>query len=57
MSKLPSVSVRGLDRLSLWLMAAAMVLIIGLNSHGGPGAGLAWHHLGWPLIACSLLLG
>jgi len=44
-------------RLSLWLMAAAMVLIIGLKSHGGPTAGLPWHVFGWPLAAASLVVG
>lgn len=43
-------------RASLWLMAAAMVLVIGLKSHGGPAPGLAWHWLGWPCLAGSLLL-
>ncbi len=41
---------------SLWLMTAAMVLIIGLKSHAGPVPGFAWHYLGWPLLAASLFL-
>ena len=44
-------------RASLWLLAGAMVLIIGLKSHGQPVAGLAWHWLGWPLLAAGLVLG
>lgn len=43
-------------RASLWLMTAAMVLIIGMKSHGGPFAGVPWHHFGWPLLATSLVL-
>ncbi|PIE75861.1 hypothetical protein CSA17_05255 [bacterium DOLJORAL78_65_58] len=43
-------------RLSLWLMTAAMVLIIGLKSHGGPLPGVPWHYLGWPLVGASLAL-
>jgi len=41
-------------RASLWLMTAAMVLIIGLKSHGGPVESIEWHHLGWPMLAISL---
>ena len=41
-------------RVSLWSMAAAMVLIIGLKSHGGPVSGMDWHWLGWPLVALGL---
>jgi len=43
-------------RLSLWLMAAAMVLVIGLKSHGEFAPGLRWHWLGWPLAAAGLVL-
>ncbi len=41
-------------RLSLWSLAGAMVLIIGLKSHGGPAAGAPWHLFGWPLVALGL---
>ncbi|MCP4290823.1 MAG: CPBP family intramembrane metalloprotease [bacterium] len=44
------------QRMSLWLMTAAMVVIIGLKSHAGPTPELNWHWLGWPLMAASLLL-
>jgi len=37
-------------RLSLWLLAAAMVLIVGLKSVG------PWHWWGWPLILASVFL-
>jgi len=43
-------------RASLWLMTGAMVLIIGLKSHGGPANGISWHYLGWPLMAASMIL-
>jgi len=43
-------------RLSLWTLTAAMVLIIGLKSHGGPAPGVPWHYLGWPLVGASLAL-
>lgn len=50
-----------LKRTSLWLMTAAMVLIIGMKSHGGPGGWedpwFNWHWLGWPLVAASLFTG
>lgn len=46
-----------LKRASLWLLAGAMVLLIGLKSHGGPVPGVAWHWLGWPVLAAGLLLG
>ena len=40
----------------MWLMAAAMVLVIGLKSYDGPVAGLPWHLFGWPLMGLSLIL-
>ena len=40
-------------RISLWLMAAAMVFIIGLKSYSGAGP-VPWHVFGWPLMAASL---
>ena len=43
-------------RFSMWLMAAAMVLIVGLKSYSGPIEGVAWHWFGWPLMAVSLYL-
>jgi len=42
-------------RLSLWLMAAGMVLVVGLKSV--PHLGIAWHWFGFPLIALALLVG
>ena len=47
------VTASGPKRLSLWLMTAAMVLIIGLKSYSGLGP-IPWHFLGWPLVAASL---
>ena len=46
-----------MKRASLWSLAAAMVLIIGLKSHGGPVAGSSWHWLGWPFLALGLFTG
>lgn len=46
-----------LKRFSMWALAVAMVLIIGLKSHGGPVPEVAWHWLGWPLIAAGLITG
>lgn len=43
-------------RISLWLMTAAMVLIIGLKGHGGPAESIPWHFLGWPPLLASILL-
>jgi Type II CAAX prenyl endopeptidase Rce1-like len=55
------IHVGGAKRGSLWLMTAAMVLIIGLKSHGGPVPGvwpqLAWHWLGWPVLIGGVWLG
>ena len=56
MSEAVSLPVSGAKRLSLWLTAAAMVLIIGLKSHAPPLAGIPWHVLGWPLLAAGLLI-
>ncbi|MBU8870885.1 MAG: CPBP family intramembrane metalloprotease [Gemmatimonadales bacterium] len=48
-------------RASLWSLTAAMVLIIGLKSHGGPLPAslplLHWHWIGWPLVAAGLWFG
>ncbi|MCB1184274.1 CPBP family intramembrane metalloprotease [bacterium] len=44
-------------RASLWLLTAAMVLVIGLKSYAPPVAGIPWHAFGWPLLAAGLLLG
>jgi hypothetical protein len=46
-----------LKRTGMWLLALSMVLIIGLKSHGGPVDGVAWHWLGWPLLAAGLWTG
>jgi len=43
-----------LRRASLWLVTAAMVLVIGLKSHAPPVAGIPWHAFGWPLLAAGL---
>lgn len=43
-------------RASLWLSAAAMVLVIGLKSYPAPLAGIPWHAPGWILLAASLSL-
>ncbi|MFT5233977.1 MAG: hypothetical protein ACI9UK_001483 [Candidatus Krumholzibacteriia bacterium] len=48
--------VNGAMRLSLWLMAAAMLLIIGLKSVAPVVAGIPWHYIGWPMVAGSLLV-
>ena len=42
-------------RTSLWLMAAAMVLVVGLKSV--PSAGVPWHWLGFPLVLAALVVG
>ena len=44
-------------RASLWSLAAAMVLVIGLKSHGGPVAGLPWHWPGWLFLAAGVVAG
>ena len=44
-------------RASLWLMTAAMVLVIGLKSYAPPVAGIPWHVFGWPLLVGSVVLG
>jgi hypothetical protein len=41
-------------RVSLWLVTAAMVLIIGLKSYPPPVAGIPWHAFGWPLLAAGV---
>lgn len=41
---------------SLWMMTAAMVLIIGLKSHDDPLSGVPWHSFGWPLAIGSVAL-
>jgi len=46
--------VNGVMRLSLWLMAAAMLLIIGLKSIAPAVASIPWHYMGWPLLAASI---
>lgn len=43
-------------RMSLWLMTAAMILIIGLKGHGEAFPQVPWHYLGWPLLLASLIL-
>ena len=42
-------------RISLWLTAAAMILVIGLRSV--PHVGLPWHWFGFPLLVVSLWIG
>ncbi len=44
-----------LRRASLWLTAAAMVLVIGLKSYPPPVAHVPWHAFGWPLLAAALV--
>ena len=49
-----------LKRASLWLITAAMVLVIGLKSHAPlalPLGPVAWHWLGWVALAAGLLAG
>ena len=43
-------------RASLWLVTAAMVLVIGLKSYPPPLAGIPWHAFGWPFLAAGILL-
>ncbi len=43
-----------LRRASLWLVTAAMVLVIGLKSYPPPLAGVPWHVFGWPLLAAGV---
>ena len=44
-----------LRRASLWLVTAAMVLVIGLKSYPPPVADVPWHAFGWPLLAAGVL--
>jgi hypothetical protein len=44
-----------LRRTSLWLITAAMVLLIGLKSHAGPWGLPDWRVFGWPLVVAALL--
>ena len=53
MNDTPLLTATSSKRTSLWLMAAAMVFIIGLKSYSGFGP-VPWHFLGWPLMAGSL---
>lgn len=46
----------GAKRLSMWLMTAAMVLVIGLKSYGPPVAGIPWHIFGWPLLVAGVVV-
>ena len=55
MTDISPVTATTTKRTSLWLMAAAMVFIIGLKSHGGPGSA-PWHVFGWPLMAAGLAI-
>ncbi|MFO7653458.1 MAG: type II CAAX endopeptidase family protein [Candidatus Krumholzibacteriia bacterium] len=43
-------------RVSLWMMAAAMVLVVGLKSVPDPGP-VAWHWPGFALAAAALVVG
>ena len=43
-----------LRRASLWLVTAAMLLVIGLKSYPPPVAGVPWHAFGWVLLAAGL---
>ena len=54
MNDTPLVTATPAKRASLWLMAAAMVFIIGLKSHGGPVPSVPWHFFGWPLMAAGM---
>ena len=55
MTETPLVTATPAKRASLWLMASAMVFIIGLKSYSGFGS-VPWHFLGWPLMAASLFI-
>lgn len=54
MNDTPLVTATPAKRASLWLMAAGVVFIIGLKSHGGPVAAVPWHFFGWPLMAAGM---
>ena len=56
MSDTAVLTVTPLKRASLWLAALAMVLVIGLKSHGAPAGLPGWHVLGWPVLVASLVL-
>ncbi|RKZ17907.1 hypothetical protein DRQ50_04530 [bacterium] len=56
MSEVATLTVTPLKRASLWLAALAMVLVIGLKSHGAPAGLPGWHVLGWPVLVASLVL-
>ncbi|MCP4574606.1 MAG: hypothetical protein GY838_19835 [bacterium] len=43
-------------RASLWLITAAMVLVVGLKSYAAPWGLPGWHVLGWPLLAAGIYL-
>jgi len=56
LSEVATLTVTPLKRASLWLAALAMVLVIGLKSHGAPAGLPGWHVLGWPVLVASLVL-
>ena len=51
----PQVPASSAKRISLWLMTAAMVFIIGLKSYAAPIGGIPWHAFGWPLLIGSIV--
>ncbi len=52
----PRLPATAAKRLSLWLLAAAMVLIIGLKSYAPLVPGMPWHFLGWPLMIGAMVI-
>lgn len=53
---LPAPAPTRARRASLWLVAAAMLLVIGLKSYAAPWGLPGWHVMGWPLLAASLVV-
>jgi len=43
-------------RASLWLVTAAMVLVVGLKSYAAPWGLPGWYVLGWPLLVAGIVL-
>lgn len=50
----PTLAPTPLRQASLWLITAAMVLVVGLKSYPPPVAGIPWHLFGWPLLGAGL---
>jgi hypothetical protein len=49
-----SAAAPAIRRASLWLIAAAMALVIGLKSHASPWPAVPWHVPGWVALAAGV---